>query len=109
MGPLRSCGFDLDATLLDCDPAGSVTLHCTSAGSPQVVRVCERSEVLASGVACTVREAAANAIVTADGTDLAFACPAVRDAASPGTGGFAIYRAPVIPGQAISTVTCALQ
>lgn len=108
IGPLRSCGFDPDEALLNCDAGGPVTLHCESAGSPQVVRVCERSHVLGSGVACTVGDSIANSIVPSGGVDLTFQCPSVRDAAA-GAGGFSIYRAPVLPGQAPAQISCVVQ
>lgn len=107
IGPLRSCGFDLSPTLSTCEVSGAVSLHCTATGAPQVLRVCERSAVLGSGIPCTAREASLNTIVPISGLDVVFDCPEVRDA--PGTGGYAIYRAPLLPSHPLGTVACVAQ
>jgi hypothetical protein len=116
LGPLRNCGFSVaktsakvGATALigTCMPGASVTVHCSiPAGSaPQVVRLCEASAALGSGVACTHADALANASVDTSGADVTFTCPAARDAVETG-GTYSLYTAPVFEDDAAQTVTC---
>jgi len=73
----------------------------------QVVRICEMSEKLGVGVACTVRDSIANVIVVPRSGDVRFTCPAVRDAAAAGTGGYSLYTAPITPSlEGDDAVTC---
>lgn len=105
-GPLRSCGFGLVPELFSALAGANVGLRCTTSGASQVLRVCERSAALGIGVPCTVAEASANVVVEAGGVaSFRFDVPAVRDAA-PGAGGYAIFRAPVLPSQAGAPVAC---
>jgi hypothetical protein len=62
----------------------------------QALRVCERSEVLGSGLACTYEESLANVIVGNEPVAVTFVCPQVRDAQDL-EGGYALYTAPVWP------------
>ena len=70
----------------------------------QIVRICEISEKLGVGVACTVRDSIANVIVVPGSGDVS--CPAVRDAAASGTGGYSVYTAPITPSLEDDAVTC---
>ena len=110
IGPLRSCGFGVNAQLHACQPGATVKLACDIQGDgtdpAQVVRICEKSAKLGRGTACTVGESVANAIIGA-GSSLSFVCPAVRDDA--GKGGYAVYTAPVLPGDLRATVSCHVQ
>lgn len=107
IGKLRNCGHTLEPGLRTC-AASSFSLSCSvPAGSaPQVVRVCEASAVLGSGVACDTFSALALADVedTAPVT-LTVSCPAPRGAAEPG-GLYAIYTAPSFTDDAAAVVTC---
>ncbi|HSM56216.1 MAG TPA: lysyl oxidase family protein [Candidatus Sulfomarinibacteraceae bacterium] len=107
IGPLRNCGFrevtieGLDAA---CRVQQPVSLSLRAAGEdapPQVVRVCERSAVLDTGVACTYGDAVANEIVDAGGATVSFLCPNVRDAAEAGPqppdANYSLYAAPLWP------------
>ena len=94
-GPLRDCGFQAEWPLHSCEAGSQVRLQCESGDAANVVRVCEISARLGFGVACTHRDAVANAIVSGDDTDLKFACPAVRDGAA-SRGGYSLYMAPVL-------------
>ncbi len=105
IGPLRSCGFDMNAILKDCVPGAEVKLQCQSTGAARIVRICERSEAL-GGVACAVGDSIANAIVDEAGTAVTFVCPAVRDAVAPPIGGYSLYGAPVLPSQSASSMVC---
>lgn len=106
IGPLRSCGLALEASLHGCTPGAPVALHCTSAGGPAVVRVCERSEALGVGVACTAGDAAATAVVPPGGADVTFTCPEVRDAPAPEVGGYSLYHGPLLSSGPPVQVTC---
>ena len=106
VGPIRDCGFTAQPALHGCTSGSTVTLTCTAGGSaPQVLRVCENSAQLGTGVACTVGDSVANVVVGTTPTPVSFVCPAVRDAAmvdsngvivpetQPGVGGYSLYQA----------------
>lgn len=103
IGPKRDCGFSALSPLQGCAPGSSVTLSCSSSGAPQILRVCEMSAALGSGVACALKDALANTLVSA-ATQVQFTCPAVRDA--PGTGGYSMYQAPLHPWNSTDAVSC---
>jgi hypothetical protein len=105
IGPIRDCGFRAQSTLRSCTPGQTVTLSCSTASGTQVLRVCEKSEALGVGVACAVKDASANAIVTSAPTTVSFTCSAVRDSAS-GAGGYSVYEAPILPSQSAATISC---
>lgn len=107
VGPLRNCGFE-EVTIEDvdavCRAQQSVSLDLRTAGgeAPQVLRVCERSAALDTGVACTFEDSLANEIVGPQATQITFTCPLVRDAGQAdggaGTGpSYSSYAAPVWP------------
>ena len=106
-GPLRDCGFKEQENALACSRGREVTLHCaTDDGKPaQVVRVCETSQVLGTGVACAYRESLATAIVHDQETPVTFMCPAARDAFEPG-GHVSLYVAPVTHQDPVQFVNC---
>jgi hypothetical protein len=105
-GPLRNCGFSellLEDEAPLCRPGEPVelALRAPEAAAPQVVRACEWSDALGTGVACTYEDALANAVVGEQGGTVSFACPAVRDRESGDgapAGGYALYSAPAWPG-----------
>ncbi len=110
LGPLRDCGFQeqKDAgSQITCTPGQPLTLDCTVADplKPQVLRACERSAVLGTGVACTYRDALANEVVATGTTTITLGCPAARDASEPG-GLVALYAAPLLPEDAAQAVAC---
>jgi hypothetical protein len=107
LGPHRDCGFAADATPRACTAGETVTLTCqVPAGTaPHVARFCEVSDALGTGVACAHRQSVASAIVTDTPAEIAFPCPAVRDAAE-GSGGYSMYTAPVYGADAAGQVTC---
>lgn len=106
IGALRDCGFAPKPPLASCAPGASVHLTCRSHGPQQVLRICESSEKLGVGVACTFRDSMANARIDPNGTAVSFTCPPVRDAATAGTGGYSAYQAPLIPSQGSAPITC---
>jgi hypothetical protein len=118
IGPNRNCGFAPKPTLqtVACTAGSSVTLSCsTTAAQPQVLRVCETSAQLGTGVACPLAESVGNVIVGSTPTPVTFACPAVRDVSmdaagnplpGPGIGGYSLYEAPLLPSGATGTITC---
>jgi Lysyl oxidase len=106
LGPLRDCGFTVQPIQVpSCTAGRPVHLSCKSAYSPQVVRVCEKSEAL-GGVDCTYRDSLADVIATPGGTNVSFTCPVVRDASVSGTGGFSVYIAPLLSSQPVEAITC---
>jgi hypothetical protein len=109
IGPLRNCGFKKQSDLEACTPGAKVNLHCTvpAGAAPQTVRLCESSQVLKSGTACTHGFAIGNAVVPEAGVDLAITCPASRSAAETG-GAYSIYSSPLVDEDAAQTVTCAV-
>lgn len=107
IGPLRNCGFSevtIEGVDAACRVQQPVTLSLRAAGEdapPQVVRVCERSAVLDTGVACAYEDAVANEIVDAGGATVSFTCPLVRDAEEagqePADANYSLYAAPLWP------------
>jgi hypothetical protein len=108
IGPLRDCGFSAQPfQMASCSPGQTVQLGCKADNAPQVLRVCEKSEAL-GGVDCTYRGSLANVIVKSGGTTVNFTCPAVRDASVAGTGGYSVYRAPLLSSQPGEAIACVL-
>jgi len=112
IGPVRDCGFEPgvgSVSQVACAPGSSILLRCSipSGGAPAVVRVCEYSEKLQTGVACVYRDALANGLVDGSAVDVAVTCPDARDAIEIG-GHVALYSAPVLPGDDF-TVSCSVQ
>jgi hypothetical protein len=71
-----------------------------------VVRICEMSDKLGVGVACTVRDSIANVVIVPGSGNVSFTCPAVRDASTSGRGGYSVYTAPITPSLEGGPVTC---
>lgn len=111
IGPLRNCELKkAPANIKSCTAGANATLTCTvPAGSkPQVVRACEYSAVLGTGIPCTAQDAIGNALV--DPTTpavLTVKCPAARDANEPG-GKLSIYEGPGYNEDAAADVSCTL-
>lgn len=110
VGPLRDCGFAQHPSFLhSCTSGQTVSLTCKATSSAsQVLRLCEKSGQLNTGVACTVANAIANVVVGPTPTQVTFACPAVRDAQMvadstgtlvpqtvTGVGGYSAYQAAI--------------
>ncbi len=107
IGPLRNCGFAMQPDFVTCTAGEMTTLSCSGATAmqPQVVRVCETSRVLGTGVDCTHVDALANAVIAAGATDVTFRCPRMRDAMETG-GQVALYVAPVFEPDGSRAVVC---
>lgn len=107
VGPLRNCDFTPQPDLLSCSPGATVELSCAvpAGASPQVLRICETSQQLGIGLACTLFDSLANTIVGQEPTPVSFTCPFARDAQEPG-GGYALYTAPLLPGDSPAAVSC---
>jgi hypothetical protein len=107
LGPVRNCGFELQPETPTCTPGETVTLSCTGADETraQVVRVCESSALLATGMDCEHRDSLANIVMEGGSADVTFTCPDPRDASEPG-GAYAIYTAPVWGPDGATAVTC---
>ncbi len=110
-GPLRNCGFTEQEDGLSCIPGIQVKLSCTvpETAEPQIVRVCESSAVLGTGVACVYEEVLVNRTIGDGGGEttasLTFTCPFPRDTNEPG-GLYALYTAPLLPGGVTQPVAC---
>jgi hypothetical protein len=74
-----------------------------------VVRICETSEKLGVGVACTALDSIANVIIAPGSRNVSFECPAVRDTATSGTGGYSLYTAPITPSLEGGPVSCTVR
>jgi hypothetical protein len=106
VGPNRDCGFTPPAEVHSCTAGSQVTLQCESSGSQQVLRACEVSEVLGTGIPCTYLNSASNTIIGGEAEKVTFTCPAIRDATAPGTGGYSLSQAPLLPAGPSDSVTC---
>jgi len=105
IGPRRNCGFrqitveGVDAACRAGQPT-ALSLRAAEEEAPQVIRVCERSAALGTGVACTYGDALANVVVEGEGRTVAFTCPFLRDAGEgdgDDGGNYSLYAAPVWP------------
>jgi hypothetical protein len=105
LGPKRDCGFQAQPGLHTCVAGSTVNLKCHTRGSKQVLRICERSEVLGVGVSCTFPDSVFNEVVDGNVEFVSFACPAVRDSTT-GAGGYSVYEAPVLPQGASDDLDC---
>ena len=106
IGPLRDCGFTAEPPLHTCRAGDNVRLRCSVPEGAAVVRICEMSQKLGVGVACTVLDSIANVVIVPGSGNASFTCPAVRDAASSGLGGYSVYTAPITPSLEGGPVTC---
>jgi hypothetical protein len=111
LGPLRNCELKKAPTYtLPCTPGSTAHLSCTvpTGSAAQVVRACEYSAVLGTGIPCTYQESLANGLVPAGAaTSLTLTCPASRDAMEPG-GKISVYQGPGYNADAPADVTCTL-
>jgi hypothetical protein len=107
LGPRRDCGFVEQTNVASCTPGETVRLHCErdAQAAPQVIRFCETSAVLGTGVACVHHHALLSAVVEQDAIDVELTCPAQRDATEP-SGAYSMYAAPLYGADAPATVTC---
>ena len=111
IGPLRNCAMKKAPPAsysFACNPGATSHLSCTvPAGSaPQVVRACEFSKVLNTGIPCTFQESIVNGLVPAGAaTSLTFKCPAARSATEPG-GKISVYEGPGYNEDTAADVTC---
>ncbi len=108
VGPLRNCGLKNTKVKIACAAGAPTTLKCSvpAGAAPQVLRVCDHSKRLGTGIPCTHDAGLVSLALEAGKTNVSFTCPAARDAAEPG-GAVALYTAPVLTGDAAATVTCA--
>jgi hypothetical protein len=107
-GPLRNCGFAQQNTVLSCGAGAPKSISCTipAGAGTQVVRVCDTSIALATGIPCTYQDSLGNSVVPAGAaTTVTFNCPAGKDATEVG-GHYAIYTGALNPGDATVAVTC---
>jgi len=132
LGPLRNCGFSPQSEGIEiqpvaedegadsetevpegafvCEPGEEVRLSCSleDGGDSQVMRLCEYSAALGSGVACTFDGALANQII-GDGTDeVSFICPSERGETEPG-GLYSLYTAALVSDGESRTVSCQVE
>ncbi len=109
-GKLRNCGFKQTDELNECKPGTKVTLTCTTpANSPaQVVRVCEGSRALQSGIPCTYNEALGSTIVVESQKDVSFTCPTARDEIETG-GVYSFMTGPLFPSEKTAPVSCVVK
>src|SRR5690606_24141044 len=80
LGPLRDCGFEpleLDTAELTCRVGQPFDLPLTleSDATPLVVRACERSAALGTGIPCTLQQSLANVVLEPGNGALSFTCP----------------------------------
>jgi hypothetical protein len=96
-----------EARLFFCSPGQQVQLICQveENGPPQILRVCEFSQGLGLGVACTFLDSLANRVINNTRTNVTFTCPFIRDEQETG-GRYAFYTAPVFDADESAVVSC---
>jgi hypothetical protein len=109
LGPLRNCALTKQIDTLQCTPGAQVTLSCTvpAGAQPQVLRVCETSAVLQTGIPCVQAQELAHGTVDigTTPTTVTFTCPPPRDPTEPG-GGYALYTGAAYPSDTAVPVNC---
>ena len=103
IGPSRNCGFEkVENGILNCTPGEETRLAISIAmdSPPQVLRVCDFSHVLGTGIPCTFNgphnaKSLGNALVQS-GSEMRFSCPARLNEDEPG-GRVVLYLAPLLP------------
>lgn len=105
-GPLRNCGLEKEHGLRSCEPESNVRLRCdVPNGSPtQVVRICEASQVLQTGIPCTYNDAIGSGLVSTT-VEISFTCPTARDEKETG-GLYSLLTGAIIPREEATRVTC---
>ncbi len=105
-GPLRNCGFANAKTLHECTPGKKVTVSCSipSGSTAQVVRLCEASRALQSGIPCTFNDALGSGIVETK-KNISFVCPEARDATETG-GAYSLLTGALFPEEHSADITC---
>jgi hypothetical protein len=100
----------LEQQLFSCTPGDSVFLSCQVPPSspPQVLRICEFSQLLGVGVACVFSDSMVNWVITEQPVNLGFTCPFVRDENEPG-GRYSFYTGPAFSEDEFAEVSCTLQ
>lgn len=108
-GPLRNCGLKNAKTLQECEPGSKVTLRCSipTGSTAQVVRVCEGSRALQTGIPCTYNDALGSSVVETT-KNVTFTCPSARDETETG-GAYSFLTGPLFPGEAPAEVTCVVR
>lgn len=106
-GPLRNCGFSTLNPAVSCTPGATTRMQCNlpANSSAQVVRVCESSEALGTGIPCTYRDALSNNTVESRGKTISFTCPSARDTIEAG-GKVALYTTPLHRDDQVSPISC---
>jgi len=110
LGPKRDCEFTIRSQFDACTPNTTVNLVCSISNNAasQVIRVCESSIALQSGLACRYNEPhlLANVIVSPGvATPVSFTCPAKRDSVEVG-GRYSTYSGAVFNPDPLATITC---
>lgn len=90
-----------------CEPNRSVQLTCSipDDAAPQVLRICETSDVLGIGIPCTYESSLLNRTITNEGRNITFTCPRPRDENEPG-GDYTFYTAPLFPDDTLAPIQC---
>ncbi len=106
-GALRNCGLRQQRKLFECEPGSSVTMRCSASqnAAAQVIRYCEASRALGTGIPCTYSDALATQIIPIE-SDVTFACPAARDEAVETGGSYAIFTGALFPEDGTVPVNC---
>jgi hypothetical protein len=85
-----------------------VVVTCSSESGPALVRVCDYSDALGVGVACSFRQSLVSALVTADSTELNTTCPSARGVGESG-GTLAVFTATLYAEPMPARVSCRVE
>ncbi len=109
VGTTRNCGFAPTGPVVTCLPGAEVTLRCVggSEAVPAAVRVCEASHALGA-IPCLYNDARVQVTQRGVAQDVTFTCPAARSAIELG-GRAGVYLSPLVGGDDVSSVRCAVR
>ncbi len=108
----RTPRSDLEALAgaFSCNPGESVQMTCSveEPSTPQIVRICDYSAALETGVACVFSDALANEVLAESAVQVGFTCPLGRDETEAG-GLFSLYTAPLFEEDGAQPVSCTVE
>jgi hypothetical protein len=100
----------IPAGAFPCNPGEPVQMTCSveEPSNPQIVRICDYSSVLETGVGCVFSDALANSLLAAPGIQVGFTCPLGRDENEAG-GLFSLYTTPLFDEDDVQQVSCIVE
>lgn len=106
-GPLRNCGLKKTQVVANCEPGKPVSVTCKkqAGAGAQVVRFCDYSKALKTGIPCTYNNSLASKVIESNEQKITFTCPAALDDVETG-GAYSLYTGAFFLEDAPAEVNC---